>query len=527
MSGDVRNNLERLYTNFSVEKTVLSDNEKTSEDVEKRLVEINALLDKILNIVHVLEDDGANMLDINIALEEAQRVIESCGLEKRKELQSWCDKTIRNRFDQAKTIPHFQRVFETKPIAVDVINTPDRRLSIAEQMGFRFDGFDTVLGEVGFWERVGPAAESDGLLGEEKRDWKNFKLSIDDSLFPVLINILNGGANLDYEGLFPEARDFFFLLKTKKFHESEDAAQNSAYQSSLSVPDILLSLTIKRLSLGLPPERVGEIFQLNAGILNDKITNDERIRMYQDLDYLCEINPLDKSGKNFAMLVEKAADDLSLPKGHVGRLDSLESMELSGEEIDIVVVLNHFDDGRCGYLAREIIQKFPRAFIIPSGMHSPHEMKTVGDAFAKDTEADEMVASLLIDKYPDYFNNIPDMPKLPDYTAVNPYDILVPEQQSTDTATNAQFVQRRVKALSDVRDHKSLSVVIVTTDFHSARAYANFRSVFSEDLVPKLRVYEYKDSPQISNIAAGRKAAAILDVFCEYIKRLYLIATQK
>lgn len=527
MSGDARNNLERLYTNISVEKTVLSGDEKADENIEKRLAEINVVLDRIQNIVRVLEDGDADAHDKDNALKEAQRVIESRGLEKRRELQPWCDKTIRNRFNQAKTIPHFQRVFETQPIAGDTINTPDRRLLIAEQMGFRFDGFDSVLGEIGFWERVGPAAENAGLLGEEKRDWKKFKLSVDDPLFLVLINILNGGAKLDYEGLFPEVRDFSFLLKTKKFHESEDTAKNSVCPSSLSVPDVLLSLAIKRLSGGLPTERVDEIFQLNVGILNDKIPNDERIRMYQDLDYLCEMNPLDKGGKNFALLVEKAASDLSLPEGHAGRLDSLESMKLSGEEIDAVVVLNHFDDGRCGYLAREIIQKFPRAFVIPSGMHSPHEMSIVGGALAEDTEADEMVASLLIDKYPDYFSNIPDMSKLPDYPAVNPYDILIPEQQSTDTATNAQFVQRSVKALSGVRDQKSLSVVIVTTDFHSARAYANFRSVFSEELVPNLRIYEYKDSPQISNITAGRKAAAILDVFCEYIKRLYLIATQK
>lgn len=510
--------MHRIFERFAVSRNVLQqeNNENGMDDTRTELNEVCKVLERIEKIIEALEKDDDSVQA------EAEALLRYYGPEKRAEMQEWCQ-NVQMKRAEVPSIAHQRPIFKMKFIEASAINDEAHRKFIVEKFGFRFESFSEVLDKIDFWQRVGPALEQQGLL-EKGTDWSLYHFLPEDDMFPVLVNVLNGGAPVDYEGLFPEAQEIFALLKQRKLHLNEKTPQQP---STLSVPDILTAVIFEKFIHDIPEDKKKEVTELNLSLVDDIISNEDRIDAYEKLVVISADILFSQENAKFSELINMAGDELGVPEHHIASLPSLEFIRQKWGTVDAVVVLKHFDLARTGYIARSFLQEFPEAFAIPSGMFTPHEMKEGEQkARAEYTEADETISWLLSENFKDPFARLPHMPSLGEYPPVEPSDILIPDEYSIDTAGNAQHVARRLKALHEVRG-KVLNVVILTTDFHGSRAYADFRSVISESEVSNLGVYEYKNSPPIANIGTERKIVGIMDMFCEYAKRLYMVATQK
>lgn len=471
-------------------------------------------IDSALQIARLL----LSRLDSGEALESMQDDL-------RKFLQEWeptdtqerADEVLDDRFD------HFVGVYHLHPIRVrhetppELLTRPDERAEGIRERGFQFKAVSRVLRVLGLWERIQKqcdnASDYDALVEGA---------SLEENNNPTALGALNGELQIDYEALFPETHQFFRLIKLHKYHQAEEQAALSETRSVLSVADILMAVTVDRLNSTLSADQQEKARTLTAKILDTRIPNTERITLYQELDALYQDLP--QGEQELITALQGAVDELSLPKGHEGRVENLDGIDC----VDAAVILSSADWGKMGYLARELFQRFPDAFALPTGRDAPHQTKEqlTGEVLAHYTEADEQIANLTVPSYRDRFAELPDNPKPPPMPPLARFDILVPDRVSGDTHNNAAQTRDRLAAIHDVLQ-RDLSVVIVTSAFHSARAYGEFRTQLSRKLVPTLKVWEFKDLPEIAKTVEKRKPTGLGMMFAEYAKRLYDVSVRK
>lgn len=510
--------LQKIVENASVRAEIFFDETSDEATLALQLESLDSLLGTIKPLIERLERDQED----EVANREAESILKKFGPDAREEKQEWCRKVIDDRFDTVVDVPHQRPI--CKLTYIDHVNPADQRDAYIEKYGFRFETFSDLLRESGFWQRVGPALDQAGVV-KNKRDWADYSLSIRDPDFGAIFNALNGGAPIDYESLFPEARDLGLLLKEEKFHHPKNSLAYPERPSRLSVSDIFAAFVIEKLNASLSPADQDRARELSAKILDNAVHNKERVAMYKELDELYGAHPSEKENIKLSDLLERSMENLSLPENHPGKANSLEDIKEKWGSVDAVVVLASYEGGLQGYFAREPLNAFPEAFAIPAGKQQPHDVKEDGGARAQFSEADETIAALLVDTYDQKFKGMPGLKPLGDFPPVVPFDILIPDEQSVDTEGNARFVARRLEALAKIKG-RSLNVLVTANSAHASRVYAEFRRVVPESVAPRLAVYAHSGYPPITNIGERRKPEGITYMFSEYVKRLYMTSLQ-
>lgn len=499
-------------------------NEATIEAIEAQLERVRQLLSQVEVLIELVEDGDDE------ALERAEKLIQEYGVEKRKGMQEWCKDVQHSRFEKFPTIPHQRPIEKMRFILDERVNDPDTRNELAEVFGFRFEAAGRALQGLQFWEHVGPALAAQNLV-QPDRDWSAVSLDLRDPEFSVLFNTVNGGAPIDYEKIFvesdtyPDAREVFDVIKTTMRHNAVAEGNSTPHMPSvMSVPDILMGLSLMKHTEGMPDAIRSEIYQLSGNILDNRISNAERIACYQRLDAIAQQYPLQTGAAEFGALLEAAATELRLPPGHSGRVEQVASLP----DADVVVPLSHYDLDHAGHVALSVMQRFPHAFAMPSGGYAPFEIKEDGSNEAVyATEAEAIVGVMLDEQYQYLFAELPGALKPEDAEPIMPYDILTPDRYSYDTRTNAEHILKRLQLLQEMRTHKEvMDVVIVTTDFHSARAWADFRKVIGPDIA-RIHMVDFVGSPPITDIGTTFKPGGVNDLFCEVAKRLYAVSLDK
>ncbi len=495
--------------------------EQRLEHLERQLARIRAAIERL---------EEADETAAPEALRQARELLAEFGSE-RRDIQEWAGQVFADRYAKHASIPNHVAVERLRaPIPVEKFNTPDERAELADAYGFRFERFNDLLHEIGFWQRIGPLLEElppeQGGVEQGVIDWTRLKLTLDHPHFAVLVNAINGGAQLDYESAFGEAQVLFDELKQRKFSLDLETVEEkkASGRSPLSVPDILMAVTLHQLNALLPGEVRHRANSLSLAILDEsteRVSNDQRAGIYRELIGLYEGEAVDSE---LVALFDAAVEQLELPEDHEGYADSLEDVYREWDELDAVIPLHHYDDARCSYWARAVMADRPGAFFIPSGGHLPHKSKRSEGGLPDYSEADETVAALLQRDY-SYQYDFPGLPEMGEYPPVNPWDILYPDEISVDTSQNALNVAERLGQLQRVRGGGPLKVLIMTTGYHSARAWKEFRMQLPEELVDGLKVVMYRESPPLQDAARQRRTGGIADLYCEYVKRLYGVAT--
>lgn len=423
-------------------------------------------------------------------------------------LQSWCQEVLRDRFKMAY-IAHHRPINTLKPLKIT--NSPKQRAELTEKFRFDFSAFARLLEVLGFWERTGLRMDSSHL-----------ELVTQDKTFPDIVNILNGGSDIDYESLYPEAKGVYQGLKVHRFGQQDPLEHEQP--SPLTVPDILLGAILERLNRGLPTKVRARAENLSLLNLDRSVPNVERIKICQELEHIYDVRPVTEDQRVLDNSLERALGKLGLSGyGHTS-VSSIRQLKEVWRGVDLVVPVMHYDFGRAGWESRRFLKAFPDAFVCPAGLQMPYYAKGSGEVPTQYTEAEEMIATLLCEEYPDNFRDLPGMEPLPPYPAAQPWDILIPSEESgIDTPGNAKYVAGRLPGLCDTLQHKA-NVLIVTTIMHSARAWAEFHAELPEDLVLHLGVWEVP-SPVMQSIGSFRDVHGILGMLCEYVKRLYMVAT--
>lgn len=123
-------------------------------------------------------------------------------------------------------------------------------------------------------------------------------------------------------------------------------------------------------------------------------------------------------------------------------------------------------------------------------------------------------------------SELPDLPVVEEAEPLQPFEILVPDDLSTTTQTNAANISVRLEALHEAKSGMPLRVVIVTTDLHSARAWANFRKLIPDEVASDIKILEYKGAPPLAKVGSQRKIHGLIYMFSEYLKRLYMVSKE-
>ena len=420
-------------------------------------------------------------------------------------LQAWCREVIQDRFDKLVAVAHHRPINKVKPLRE--VTALTRRQELARRWGFRFNAFAKVLNLMDFWPRTGQDAVAD-FLGPE----------VD---FKAVVNILNGASDIDYENLYLEAQRIFCGLKIHRFSQKNPPEHECP--SSLSVPDILLGAVIERLNRHLPVavrERAQELSLLN---LDESVSNSRRIQLSRERDRMYQEYPVSGEFQELSSTLEQALEELRLPAGHPGSLVSMEQLKRDWGGVDVIAPIAHYDF-RLGWEARCLLVVFPDAFICPSGFQQPHDVKELGVVVPRHTEAEEIVAACLCDQYPDNFWNLPGMRcPLSECPPAQLWDIIFPGGEAIDTVGNAATVASHLPALVETLGRPA-RVIIITTPVHAARALVEFQSRISPEYAERIGVWEVA-SPVMQKIGSRCDPHGILDIFCEYIKRLYMLAS--
>ena len=461
-------------------------------------------------MVAAMHSSGTLMEDINLAV--ARRVtgdyslstLPVAGLIGDMDTQKWCSAVIRRRFDTALCMPNHRPIAALRSRGmIENVVSQERRAREVPDLGFRFNGFRQLLETIGFWEVCGEQ------LGVDLRGWHALA---EDNLFLVGLNVINGNhPDVDYEAIVytdPRARFFFELLKSDVLGEVTEGPENP---SRMSTMHIVGALIFARLTKTRSESEWKHVAQMAFVPLDVKKGNPDRIRAYQELSKLRQGDHL----PDFAEMMQ----ELSLPRDHPGRANSISDLS----DVDIVIPLFGTGLGREPWYARQLCVKFPDAFFLPCGFHSPDEIKLRGEARASWSEAEEAVACALIDAHPHYFRNIPRMPPLsPAFAPLSASRILMPEMQSIDTAGNAAFANRFVCALSHVLGRPA-HVLLVVTSRHSGRAREEFRRALDPSAVASLKAWSVPNPGHEIDIGANVSMNPALNGLADTFKRLFMI----
>jgi hypothetical protein len=500
--------LDKLSTHLLMESHFTPDN-------DKRLADIEHDLDTVTALIEMLEGGDES------AIITAQGLLEKySGLD--QETQAWSEKVINQRFSDYVSVPHTRQIEKFSGPIVSR-NDAEARLRVAENFSFRFEGLSQLLQHTGFWEKIGAQSELDGYVNAGSVDWSQIVVSPSSKNFEIILNVLNGSAPINYEAAFPDLQANFDLLKTHKHGLDDEAiAQKKAQgKSPLSPPDILSSVISDAIyrEVGLDDVTRQDIAKLNALVLDQRMSNAERIGLYKQLNNLYASLPHTETMD----LIQQAMKGLALPDGHKSKITNID--DIHGLQLDAIVPLGSSDDGLNAVVARRIVNAHPESFMIPSGGRAPHELAT--GVTSQVTEADMMVALAMIDDLPSHFPwQYPGTPDLTNVPPLNQSDVLAPDTTSHSTQTNASETTLRLQALQNIEDGKPLNVVVVTNSMHSNRALADFQNAISGAVNAEIMVFENADCPHLMHAEHGNMHALQYGLG-EYVKRLYMCATQQ
>lgn len=503
--------LDKLATHFVMEEKFPSEG-LSLHKVEQDLATVDSLIEQL--------ESGELPPTLQT---EAKALIKE--YQNDEEVQNWCGSVLREKAEISVQIPHAKRI-EEFPHPIEIRNSAEDRIAVAEAYQFRFDGFSTLLDALGFWERIGPQLEKvpqeKGGMKPGSVDWSSVHLTLDHELFSQMMNVLNSSAQIDYEGAFPEQQEWFDLLKSHKYGLDTDAIaqKKETFKSPLNVPDILSILVIDRLNkeAGIDGETQGQTFELNSRMLDDKVSYDERIRDHEQLKQIYQNIP----DTDFSHVLQTALDQLALPEGFPGKIQSVDEIK----RVDVVIPLVSGDDGLNAYLARSVVHHAPHSFMMPTGGFSPHEHLS-NKPKSNYTEADLMNSMALGDNLPEIYPwQYPETIDLSSVPSINPYDILAPDTEANSTVGNALYSTKRLKVLQEHLEKDHIDVVVVTNNFHSSRSIIDFYKAASkeEGVNPHVSILENTQCPLLMTAVQDRKMHAFQNSLGEYVKHLYMVS---
>ena len=387
----------------------------------------------------------------------------------------------------------------------------------------RADDLDvTLLGEflleLGFWLAIADQLVS--IYPElSTYDFRDFKLSIVDPNFHLFFNVLNGNVPVDYLAAFPSLNKWDVLdkLKERKYFTKFQRDDGSPEANCASVPDLISILIFNHLNQELPPELMSEAIDLSTMIFDIRLPFDERVAYLIRLDAIYADNPISKESvglhAKFRSLLLGLNWDFDQGKEHL-------RFKQDGTEVDVLLVLYHFDPEFACQRAVDIFAENPGAkFLLPGGQ-SPHEVQSLGQILINATEFDEMCAYVQSDGHESVLSSIPDRGFDGNFVGANvgDEDLLFTSGMSFTTSENALT---SVDVLESYADEvgRQINVVLVTADAYMRRSVCQFAQSLDPSKV-KMMVscapeYVYR------NTLEGRKLAGIKAVISEWIKNLY------
>lgn len=412
------------------------------------------------------------------------------------------------------SIPHARAIRVQQPIPANKLRTQDARIEHAMAARFEWEAFSHLLQQLGFWQRTGKASQTSLKKGRTA-------LAPEYPDFVDALNLVNGGADIDYEGMFPECSDIFRRLERALYGTQEVYRR----PSPLSVPALLLGVVLERLTLDLKGKKspVREHFlQLSADVLDPLIKNERRADLYRELDELFSAHGLaEKQAEIFNVLLAVNAE-------RNPRAEQLASERIL-RQADVLITLHGGDCFGAGYTARERMHALDlRAVVLPCGGQAPHDVKARGITPSRYSEAEEMMAALL-SRYgvQDPLAHFPGAPHRPmDVAALSPFDTLFFEKDGTvDTRGNAKHLDRVLRTWREILGRNDpLSCVVFTVATHGPRALAEMAAAVDS------RVAGFHVYPVASAIYPGMhkdrfRPGQILYLFTEAVKTAYLTGT--
>ena len=431
---------------------------------------------------------------------------------------------LQMRFDHVVDKAHCPPIVKQRERGlIEELNDSKQRNKMASKWGLNLRPFFDLLKVINFWDKVRyvdprwyPDLDSMPRLTSEVR---------------TALNVLNGNAPLDYEGLTVgdwRARHMLRMFKQSELGLTVDEQSQTVDPSPLSMMHVLTALTMSHLCKSWDPDGTWQFFILaNLCVLDPERENYERIEEYQMFLPEFEQKPLDSE---LQTALENLRHSLTVPMDHPAYL--LEASELPKDRCHVVVPLLGTGLGREYYHARVMMNQIKgERYLLPLGFHSPFEMKERGEAFSSATEADEAVAAAFVSKYPDHFAGMPGFESVEHTLPVPAGQILWYEQgDDIDTASNVAYahtVLEDVSILGDVFSsaRKDISIVLVCSPAHSARAYAEFREGFPEAAEDTIRVAVCPGLGHETNAVQNVNVHLIMNWMAECIKRLYMVST--
>lgn len=408
-------------------------------------------------------------------------------------------KVIDSRFMNEVAVHNHRQICKfAAPIPTEKLASEEVRKQRVEQYGYwLLHGF-RVLTHIGFWR----------AFGLDDADHAS-------SLTANAFNILNGGAEVDYEAKFPEAKEAFDRIAHHKFHIDPATYQG---RSALSVPDIILGVILTRAVASLPSELRDTAIRTSAAILDTRITNAERIELYAFLETIWSKS--NGSVQQLQGLVSTMSDSgLAAVTGNPFPWTLEHGTDWSP---DVIIPLHGGDCEGAAYAARSILlPKHPMAFITPVGSQAPHQAKSLGVDTPSFSEAQAMVAALLEKDCADRFGSYPDSPPRAPSRPVRTYDILPSTPASMDTIGNVKEAAIVLEALRKEYG-RPLNVLLVTSRHHSQRAAVEFSTGLPKELA-SVRYWLQPTPAVMERVGHAFKPVGIGNAFCEFVKRLYAI----
>ena len=398
------------------------------------------------------------------------------------------------------SVHHHPPVRKLKPISPERIAPPEVRRSRMAQWGYDFTQFWKYGAYYGLPRILDRDLEAAG---------DSVMLNTDPVEHARLLNLLNGGAFLDYEGKFPECEDIFRAIKIGKFHLSEAEANEKMERSALSTADIMLGVQFHRRCMSSEVSSMIRARAVSAvgRILDSNVTNDERGILHHELRSIFGSHQSGYPGGELVSTLESVAHNVPLARV---------------SEIDVVITLNGGDLGAATYRVR---QEFGgTALFMPIGGQSPHQAKEGLGELAAYSESEEMRATLLLHDYRSPFEAYPDHPisgQPPRKLAT--YDVLPSDHVSIDTAGNAAQAAPRLALVARLLG-RPLNIVVASAGIHALRARTEFREALSSEIAKAVYAFPVAETAIHTNGFLFFKPVAIGQTFCEYLKRLYAVS---
>jgi hypothetical protein len=414
--------------------------------------------------------------------------------------QEECHTVLAAFYKTHVSVHHHPPVRKLKPIPVERIAPPEVRRERMERWGYDFSSFWTH----GSYYGLPQILDRDlGAVGD------SLVLNQDPAEHAHLLNLLNGGSFLDYEGKFPECADIFAEIKVGKFHLSDIEADKKAERTLLSTADIMLGAQFHHCCTysAMPPSTRARAGAAIGRILDSRVSNEERGILHHELRAIFGTYGRSYPDGKLMSSLESAVHNVPPPRI---------------SEIDVVITLNGGDLGAATYRAR---QEFGGSVLfMPIGGQSPHQAKEGLGDLTSYSESDEMRATLLLHDYRSPFEAYPDHPILhvvPQKLAV--YDVLPSDHTSIDTAGNAAQAKPRLALLSKLL-HRPLNIVVASSGPHALRARTEFREALSPEIAQNVHAFPVWDTAIHTKGLTHFKPVAIGQTFCEYLKRLYAVS---